>query len=159
MIHTDAEESSPSRTKARYTMSGLEFMQKVMRGELPPIPMGELIEFRLAEVGEGYAVFTIEPHERYYNGLGIAHGGMAATLLDSAMGCAINTLASAGRVFTTLEMNINYIRPMKRETGEVRCEASVVHVGDHFASAKGQIVDREGRLYAHGTTTCILFRP
>lgn len=140
-------------------MTGLEYMQKVMRGELPPTPMADLIEFRLVEVSEGYAVFTIEPHERYYNGLGIVHGGLAATLLDSAMGCAINTMSSAGRVFTTLEMNINYVRPLKRETGEVRCEASVVHVGGHIATAKGQIVDRAGKLYAHGTTTCMLFRP
>ncbi len=140
-------------------MTGLEYMQKVLAGELPPTPMAELIEFKLVEVSEGYAVFTIEPHERYYNGVGIVHGGLAATLLDSAMGCAINTMASAGRVFTTLEMNINYVRPLKRETGEVRCEASVIHLGGHIATAKGQIVDREGKLYAHGTTTCMLFRP
>src|ERR1051325_611304 len=159
MIDTSDIESAPGRTKARYTMNGLEYMQKVMRGELPQIPMAELIEFKLVEVSEGHAVFTIEPHERYYNGLGIVHGGVTATLLDSAMGCAINTMATASRVFTTLEMNINYIRPLKRETGEVRCEASVVHVSDHLATAKGQIVDREGKLYAHGTTTSMLFRP
>lgn len=140
-------------------MTGLDYMQKVLRGELPPIPMAELIEFKLVEVSAGYAVFTIEPHERYYNGLGIVHGGLAATLLDSAMGCAINTMATVGRVFTTLEMNINYIRPLKRETGEVRCEASLVHVGDYIATAKGCIVDRDGKLYAHGTTTCVVFRP
>src|ERR1041385_8404847 len=133
MRHTNDAESSPHRVETRRTMTGPAYMQRVLRGELPPMPMAELIEFKLVEVSEGYAVLTIEPHERYYNGLGIVHGGVAATLLDSAMGCAINTMASAGRVFTTLEMNINYIRPMKRETGEVRCEASVVHVDDHHA--------------------------
>src|SRR3989442_1722920 len=133
MTHTNDAESSPHRVEVRHTMTGLEYMQKVLKGELPPTPMAELIEFKLVEVSEGYAVFTIEPHERYYNGLGIVHGGLAATLLDSAMGCAINTMASAGRVFTPLEMNINYIRPLKRETGEGRCQARGLHLAGRHA--------------------------
>jgi uncharacterized protein (TIGR00369 family) len=113
---------------------------------------------RLVEVEEGRAVFAVEPDERHYNGLGIAHGGLAATLLDSALGCAINTVMPAGRVFTTLEMKINYVRPMRRETGEVRCEAEVLHAGGRVATAEGRIVDASGKLYAHGTATCMLFR-
>ncbi len=139
-------------------MSGLEYMRKVAAGELPTSGMGQLMGFKLVEVSEGHAVFTINPDERHYNGIGIAHGGLAATLLDSAMGCAINTMMPAGRIFTTLEMKINYVRPMRRETGEVRCEASVIHVGGRAAIAEGRIVDREGKLYAHGTATCMLFR-
>ena len=139
-------------------MTGLEYMRQVMRGEVPPSGMGQLMNFKLVEVSEGRAVFTIQPDERHYNGLGIAHGGLAATLLDSATGCAINTMMPAGKIFTTLEMKINYVRPMTRETGEVRCEANVIHVGGRTATAEGRIVDRDGKLYAHGTATCMLFR-
>ena len=139
-------------------MTGLEYMRQVMTGEVPPSGMGQLMNFKLVEVSEGRAVFTIQPDERHYNGLGIAHGGLAATLLDSATGCAINTMMPAGRIFTTLEMKINYVRPMTRETGEVRCEANVIHVGGRIATAEGRIVDRNGKLFAHGTATCMLFR-
>jgi uncharacterized protein (TIGR00369 family) len=139
-------------------MTGLEYMRGVMTGEVPPSGMGQLMNFKLVEVSEGRAVFTIQPDECHYNGLGIAHGGLAATLLDSATGCAINTMMPAGKIFTTLEMKINYVRPMTRETGEVRCEANVIHVGGRIATAEGRIVDRAGKLYAHGTATCMLFR-
>ena len=139
-------------------MTGLEYMRRVMTGEVPPSGMGQLMNFNLVEVSEGHAVFIIQPDERHYNGLGIAHGGMAATLLDSATGCAINTIMPAGKIFTTLEMKINYVRPLTRETGEVRCEANVMHVGGRTATAEGRIVDRDGKLYAHGTATCMLFR-
>jgi len=147
-------------TKAvdRKKLTGLEYMQQVMTGEVPPSGMGQLMNFNLVEVSEGHAVFTIQPDERHYNGLGIAHGGLAATLLDSATGCAINTMMPAGKIFTTLEMKVNYVRPMTRETGVVRCEANVIHAGKRTATPEGRIVDRDGKLYAHGTATCMLFR-
>ena len=152
------EEKSAGMPEARYALSGLEYMQQLMSGELSPSGMAQLMNFKLVEVSEGYAVFRVEPDERHYNGLGIAHGGLAATLLDSATGCAINTMMPAGRVFTTLEMKINYVRPMRRETGAVRCEAKVIHVGSRVATAEGRIIDEGGKLYAHGTATCMLFR-
>ena len=158
MARTDKEEAPPDRAEVRRTLSGLEYMRRMAAGELPPSGMGQLMGFKLVEVGEGHAVFTVTPGERHYNGLGIAHGGLAATLLDSATGCAINTMMPAGRVFTTLEMKINYVRPLTAEAGEVRCEARVIHVGGRVATAEGRIVDREGKLYAHGTATCMLFR-
>jgi uncharacterized protein (TIGR00369 family) len=133
-------------------------MRQLMTGELPPSAMAELMNFRLVEVSEGRAVFTVRPDERHYNGIGIAHGGLAATLLDSALGCAINTMMPPGKIFTTLEMKINYVRPMRRETGEVRCEAGVIYVGGRVATAEGRIIDEGGKLYAHGTATCMLFR-
>jgi uncharacterized protein (TIGR00369 family) len=144
--------------EARRTMSGIEYLSKMIAGEVPRTPMSQLINFRLVEVSEGRAVLTIEPDERYYNGLDIAHGGMAATVLDSALGCAVNTIMPAGKIFTTLEMKINYVRPIRRETGELRCEAHVIHAGSRVATAEGQIVDREGKTYAHGSATCMLFR-
>lgn len=158
MGYTINQEPPAEKAKARQTMSGLEYMRKMMTGELTPSGMAQLMDFRLVDVTEGRAIFSIKPDERHYNGLGIAHGGLAATLLDSAMGCAINTMMPAGKVFTTLEMKINYTRPMRRETGEVLCEASVIHVGGRTATAEGRIVDGEGKLYAHGTVTCMLFR-
>jgi 3-hydroxyacyl-CoA dehydrogenase len=154
-----ANDETPAPTVgARYALSGLEYMRKMMAGELTPSGMAQLMDFKLVEVSEGRAVFAIEPNERHYNGLGIAHGGLAATLLDSALGCAINTMMPTGRIFTTLEMKINYVRPIRRETGEVRCEASVIHIGGRVATAEGRIVDAGGKLYAHGTATCMLFR-
>ena len=157
-MSTTIEKEKSTNTEDRKKMTGLEYMQRVMTGEVPPSGMGQLMNFKLVEVSEGHAVFTIQPDERHYNGLGIAHGGLAATLLDSATGCAINTMMPAGKIFTTLEMKVNYIRPMTRETGDVRCEATVIHVGGRTATAEGRIVDRDGKLYAHGTATCMLFR-
>jgi uncharacterized protein (TIGR00369 family) len=133
-------------------------MRQLMAGDRPSSGMAQLMNFRLIEVSEGHAVFAVHPDERHYNGLGIAHGGLAATLLDSALGCAINTMMPPGRIFTTLEMKINYVRPLKRESGEVRCEAGVLHVGRSVATAEGRILDARGKLYAHGTATCMLFR-
>ncbi len=146
------------RAEGRRHLSGLEYMRQLLTGEREPSGMARLMNLRLVEVEEGRAVFAVEPDERHYNGLGIAHGGLAATLLDSALGCAVNTVMPAGRVFTTLEMKINYVRPMRRETGEVLCEATVLHAGSRVATAEGRIVDAAGKLYAHGTATCMLFR-
>ncbi len=152
------EETGATVGNERRAMSGLEYMQRLAAGEIQQSGMGRLMGFKLEEVSEGYALFTVTPEERHYNGLGIAHGGLAATLLDSATGCAINTMMEAGRIFTTLEMKINYVRPIRLETGEVRCIARVIYVGGRVATAEGRVVDKEGKLYAHGTATCMLFR-
>jgi uncharacterized protein (TIGR00369 family) len=151
-------EASSGKGEARSNMSGLEYMQKLMAGEMPQSGMGQLMGFKLAEVSKGYAVLTVKPDERHYNGIGIAHGGLAATLLDSATGVAINTMMPAGRIFTTLEMKINYVRPIRGEVGVVRCEARVIHAGSRVATAEGRVVDENGKLYAHGTATCMLFK-
>jgi uncharacterized protein (TIGR00369 family) len=140
-------------------LSGLEYLQKIVAGELPRPPIGALMDFALAELSEGRAVFTVEPAEYHYNPIGVVHGGVAATLLDSAMGCAVHTTLPAGAGYTTLEIKVNYVRPMTAETGLVRCEAQVVYTGGRTATAEGKIVDESGKLYAHATTTCIIFRP
>jgi uncharacterized protein (TIGR00369 family) len=144
--------------KAGEGLSGLEYLQKIVAGELPPPPIGALMNFRISELSEGRAVFTVEPAEYHYNPIGLVHGGVAATLLDSAMGCAVHSTLPAGGAYTTLEIKVNYIRPMFAETGPVRCEANVIHVGGRTAIAEGKIVDQKGKLYAHGTTTCIILR-
>lgn len=150
------ERRHTSLREHRQTLSGLEFFRKMMAGELAPPPMVALLGFRLSEVESGRVVFTGTPEPQFYNGMGVAHGGWAATLLDSALGCAINTLMPAGRSFTTLELKINYTRPLRHEVGEVRCEATVIYAGTRTATAEGRVIDAAGRLYAHGTTTCIV---
>jgi uncharacterized protein (TIGR00369 family) len=158
MTRTAEDEKTEDGAEPRRSLSGLEYMRQLLSGEREASGMARLMNMRLVEVEEGRAVFAVAPDERHYNGLGIAHGGLAATLLDSALGCAINTAMPAGRVFTTLEMKINYVRPMRRETGEVVCEARVLHAGSRVATAEGRVLDAAGKLYAHGTATCMLFR-
>jgi uncharacterized protein (TIGR00369 family) len=140
----------------RAAISGIEYFRRIQSGELPRAAMLELLGMRLLEVDEGRVVFGVTPSEQHYNAMGIAHGGLAATLLDSALGCAINTLAPAGKVFTTLELKINFTRPIRAENGPLRCEARVVHMGSRTATSEGRVVDARGKIYAHGTTTCIV---
>src|SRR3712207_3889751 len=140
-------------------VSGLEFLRRVASGELPRPPISAVLDFGLKELGEGWAVFTVEPAEYHYNPIGVVHGGLAATLLDSAMGCAVHSTLPAGAGYTTLEFKVNFLRPLTAETGEVRCEGRVIHVGGRTATAEGKVVDSEGKLYAHATTTYIIFRP
>lgn len=137
----------------RKTLSGLEYFQRIAAGTAQPPAMVSLLGLRIVEVEVGRVVVTGTATEAFYNGLGVAHGGWTATLLDTALGCAINTMQPAGRVFTTLELKINYTRPLRREVGEVRCEASVIHAGNRTATAEARVIDRTGAVYAHGTTT------
>src|SRR3712207_2753066 len=144
--------------EAGRNLSGIEYLQKIVAGELPRPPIGALLNFGLAELSEGRAVFTVEPAEYHYNPIGVVHGGLAATLLDSAMGCAVHSALPAGAGYTTLEIKVNFVRAMTAETGPVRCEAELIHLGGRTATAEGRVVDEDGKLYAHGTTTCLIFR-
>ena len=110
----------------------------------------------LAEVEAGRVVFTATCEERFYNGTGVAHGGFASTLLDTALGCCINATTPPGRRFTTLELKVNLTRPITKESGLLRCDAKVVHVGGRTAMSEARILGGDGKLYAHGTTTCIV---
>lgn len=140
-------------------LSGLEFLQKIVAGELPRPPIAALMNFELVELSEGHAVFAVEPAEYHYNPIGVVHGGLAATLLDSATGCAVHSTLPAGASYTTLEIKVNFVRAMNAETGRVRAEAKLIHLGRKTATAEGRIVDEAGKLYAHGTTTCLIVRP
>lgn len=139
------------------TMSGLEYMQALIAGQFPPPPVAVLLNFRLAEVASGRAVFVCEPGEYHYNPIGVVHGGLIATLLDSALGCAVHTTLPAGVGYTTLELHVNFVRPLTKDTGEIRCEGTVLHAGKRMATAEAKVFDRDGRLYGHGTTTCMIF--
>jgi uncharacterized protein (TIGR00369 family) len=146
---------SSAHLAPRRSLTGLDFFRRMIAGEVPPPPLVKLLGMKLVEADEGRVVFTAEPAEQYYNGMGVVHGGLAAALLDSALGCAINSLMPAGKRFTTLELKINYTRPMTSAVGTIRCEAKVIHAGNRVATAEARVVDRQGKLYAHGTTTCI----
>ena len=138
--------------------SGLETIEAIFAGRLPPPPIGELLGFRGVEVERGRAVFELEPGPQHYNPIGSVHGGVAMTLLDSAMGCAIHSMLDAGVRYTTLEVKTNFIRAMTADTGLVRCEGTVLHSGSRVATAEGKVLDAEGKLLAHGTTTCLILR-
>jgi uncharacterized protein (TIGR00369 family) len=140
-------------------MSGLEFLGKLVRGELPPPPIARLMDFSLAEVGEGRAVFEVVPGEKHYNPIGVVHGGLLTTLLDSAMGCAVQSLQPAGTGYTTVELHVNLVRAVGADTGRLRAEAETIHRGSRVATAQGRVVDVAGRLYAHGTSTCLILGP
>jgi uncharacterized protein (TIGR00369 family) len=140
----------------REGLSGLEYFRRMIAGDFPPPPMLALLGITLLEADEGRVVFTGTVEERHYNGMGVAHGGYAATLLDSSLGCAINTMMPPGRRFTTVELKVNLTRPLTKAAGQLFCEAKVVHLGGRTATSEGRIVDRDGKLYAHGTTTCIV---
>jgi len=140
---------------ARRSLSGVEFFRRMKDGGYPLPPMVSLLGFRMLEVEEGRVVFGAEPTSAIYNGMGVAHGGYAATMLDTAMSCAVNSAMPAGRRFTTLELKVNLTRPIRIEVGPIRCEGRLIHAGNRVATAEGRIVDASGKIYAHGTTTCI----
>ena len=120
-------------------------------------PITETLGFALAEVSPGFALFTMTPQFRHYNPIGTVHGGVAATLLDSCMSCAVQTTMEAGLGYTTLEIKVNMVRPITEKTGPIRAEGRSLHTGRRSATAEGKILDANGTLLAHGTTTCIVF--
>lgn len=137
--------------------SGLEIMQGVLDGSLPYAWIAETLDFGLVEVGLGRAVFQGTPQLKHYNPLGTVHGGWYATLLDSALGCAVHTTMPAGMAYTTAELGVNIVRAATEATGPLRAIGSVIHSGRQLATAEARIVGADGRLYAHATTTCLVF--
>ncbi|HMD46935.1 MAG TPA: PaaI family thioesterase [Acidimicrobiales bacterium] len=137
--------------------SGLEFMRALAAGSVPAPPLAGLIGMAPVEVEAGRVVFALEPGEHLYNPIGSVHGGIIATLLDSAMGCAVHTTLEAGTGYTTIALNVQFVGRLLADTGEVRAEGTVVTSGRRTATAEGRLVDRTGRILAHATTTCLLF--
>jgi uncharacterized protein (TIGR00369 family) len=142
--------------KAAASMAGRDFLRAVVDGTLQAPPIARLMGFQIEEVGEGRVVFAVEPAEYHYNPIGVVHGGLAATLLDSVMGCAVHSMLPQGRSYTTLEIKVNFVRAISRTTGRVRGIGNVLHFGGTVATAEGKVVDAAGKLCAHATTTCLL---
>lgn len=154
------EWQDPQLTAVKATqMNGLDFFRAWQTGEVPAPPIGVLLNFGLKEVADGRIVFTMLPEEYHFNPIGAVHGGVIATILDSAMSCAVHTKLPVGGGYTTLEIKVNYIRPITTQTGQLDCVGEVIHLGRRTATAGGKLVDAAGKLYAHGTATCIVFLP
>lgn len=145
----------PHEELAKY--SGLELLQRMIDGMYPAPPIGARLNFGLAEVSEGRAVFRGLPGERHLNPLGGVHGGWAATILDSALACAVQTMLVPGEAYTTVEFKVNLMRPITPKTGEVTCEGRVIQKGRTLAVSEASLRDRDGRMLAFGTETCSIF--
>ena len=139
------------------THTGLEFLLGMMQGRYPPAPIAHSCDFILFHVERGVAIFQGNPGFRFYNPLGTVHGGWISTLLDSCMGCAVHTMMDKGQAYTTAELKVNFVRPILDKTGPLRAEGKVIHLGRQIATAEGKLVDEGGKLYAHGSTTCLIF--
>ena len=148
-----------SGASAAATLTGVEWLRAMARGDAPPPPLALIIGFRLEEVEEGRVVVSMEPAEFHYNPLGVVHGGIAAALFDSSLGCAVQSLLPPAFLAPTLQLQVNYIRPVKIETGTVYCSGTIIHMGKRSATAEGRMTDAEGRLYAHATGTFIITGP
>jgi uncharacterized protein (TIGR00369 family) len=138
------------------SMAGIDFLRAIRDGKLPAPPIARLLGFSLVEVEAGHAVFEVVPAEQHYNPIGVVHGGLAMTLLDSAMGCCVQTRVPAGSGYTTLEAKTNLVRAISDKTGRLRAIGKLVHFGSRIATAEGRLEDAAGKLYAHATTTCII---
>jgi uncharacterized protein (TIGR00369 family) len=140
-------------------MAGLEYMRAIVDGSVPEPPIARTLGFQVIEVERGRAVFALEPAEWMYNPIGSVHGGIAATILDSCMGCAVHTTLEAGVGYTTTDLQVRYLRGMSADTGRVLAEGRVVHAGRRTATAEGRLfVESDEKLLAHGSTGCVILR-
>lgn len=145
----------PRETLLAY--DGLTFLRLLIDGKLPPPPIMQTLDFRLVAADQGRVRFEADPQFKHYNPIGVVHGGFAMTMLDSALGCAVHSTLEKGEAYTTLEFKINLVRPLTKNTGNVIAEGRIVHRGRTVATSEGEIKDEAGKLYAHATTTCMVF--
>jgi uncharacterized protein (TIGR00369 family) len=138
-------------------LSGLEYVRRIAAGRIPPPPIAVTLNMSIVSVEPGRAVFAGEPGEEHYNPIGVVHGGYAATLLDSALGCAVHSTLAAGEAYTTLTLETKFARAITRDNARVRASAEVVHRGRRQATAEGRLTDvATGKLLAHATSTCMV---
>jgi uncharacterized protein (TIGR00369 family) len=136
---------------------GIALFDAMLAGDLPPAPIALTLDFALVFAEPGRAIFQGRPNRRHYNPMGTVHGGWFATLLDSALGCAVHAAMPAGKAYTTLELKVNIVRALTDKVPLVRAEGRTIHVGGQTATAEGRLTGPDGRLYAHATTTCLVF--
>lgn len=158
--------TTPPRPKAGYavvpletlrSLDGIDLFRGIIAGDLPGAPIAELMNMWVAEAEVGRVVFAAQPTKQHYNPIGSVHGGFSGTMLDSAMSCAIQSTLKKGMGYTTLEYKVHLVRAISDQIGPVFCEGKIVNVGSRIGTAEGRITDSQGRLYAHGTTTCMIF--
>ena len=138
-------------------LPGQAVFDAIFAGRLPAAPIAQTLDFIGIKVEPGFAIFQGQPLHRHYNPLGSVHGGWFATLLDSALGCAVHSQLPAGKAYTTLEFKVNLVRALTVDVPRVRAEGKVIHAGSQTATAEARLVGPDGRLYAHATTTCLIF--
>ncbi len=141
------------------TMTGVEFLEKLRDGTLPAPPFAEATDIWITEIERGRVVFDAKPSPRFYNPMGMVHGGWSATVLDSAMGCAVHSILQAGQAYTTVDMSVTFVRPVLAKTGVLRCEGKLIHAGNRIATAEGRLWDQARALIAHGSETCLVIGP
>jgi uncharacterized protein (TIGR00369 family) len=144
---------------AGIAMSGLDYMRAIMQGGLAGAPIADTMGFRLAQVAEGKVTFVCEPGEYLYNPIGSVHGGVAATLIDSATGCAIHTTLPAGVPYTTVNLSVDYLKGISDKSGPLTCTGTVVRAGARIAVADAEVTGADGTVYARGSATCLIMRP
>jgi len=152
------EDPEISKREALASISGLDYLKKIKEGILSPPPVAGLIGYRILQVEEGHAVFEMNPAEYHYNPFATVHGGILSTLLDTAMTASVLSTLPKGFSCSTVEIKVNFIRSVTDETEVLRSEARPIHIGKTLATVEGQLRDKKGELYAHGTSTCSIFR-
>jgi uncharacterized protein (TIGR00369 family) len=143
--------------EARSFHDGVGMLRAIIDGEVPPPPIATTLDFALTHIAEGEATFEIEPAEFHFNPLGTVHGGVISTVLDSALGCAVQTMLPAGRTYTTVDLNVTFIRPVTVATGRLAARAEIVNVGRRVGTARAELTDEDGKVYATATTSCLIF--
>lgn len=156
-MHANGGKPGIARMEQLAEKSGRQILEAMISGKLPYPHMNHTLDIHLMEVGDGRAVFQGEPAIKYFNPMGTVHGGWYATMLDSTLGCAVQSKLPAGRSYTTAELSINIVRPANHKTGPLRAVATVIHWGRQMATAEARLVGPDDKLYAHATTTCFIF--
>ena len=154
-----AAEAGCIRPEDVVALSGMQLFEAMFAGKLPRPPIGDTLDFVPIRITPGLAIFQGRPQKKHYNPLGTVHGGWFATLLDSAVACAVHSTLPAGKLYTTVELKLNIVRPLTEAVPLVRAEGKLIHAGRQVATAEGRLVGPDGKLYAHATTTCLIFDP
>jgi uncharacterized protein (TIGR00369 family) len=149
---------APAAAAAR-ELTGDAFFAELTRGGLPPPPIAQTLGFSAISVRDGVARFELAPAEFHYNPIGSVHGGVIATLCDSACGCAVHSLLPAGTYYSSLDLSVKFLRPVTSATGRLLCEGTVLHLGSRSALAQASLTGPDGKLYAQATSSCMIFRP
>jgi uncharacterized protein (TIGR00369 family) len=144
---------------AARTMAGIDFFRALADGTFPVPPIAATLDFTMVAVDPGRVVFEFTPAEFHYNPIGSVHGGVYATMCDSACGCAVHSMLPAGAYYTSQDLNVKFLRPVTVATGPLQCEGTVIHLGSRTALAEARLSDGQGKLYAHATSNCLIFRP
>jgi len=139
-------------------ISGLEYLKSIKEGKISPPPAARLVGYHISEIDKGWAVYELTPEEYHYNPFVTVHGGILSTLLDTAMTASVLSTLQIGFSCTTVEIKVNFIKPVTAKMGILRCEAKPIHIGKKLATVEGRLKDRNGELYPHGTSTCSIFK-